>query len=80
MSMPSPSPTSNPQLNQRRRREVEQIQRALEDQGPTDAETLRRLVGGTYWGAGRFDKALSWGAQKRLIVRGDDGRYHVGSD
>ena len=65
------------QLNQRRRREFEQIERALQDQGPSDAETLKRLVGGDYWQAGRFDKALQWAVQKKLLVREDDGRYRV---
>ena len=81
MPRPPSAPTNEPQRKQpRRRREMEQIERALQDQGPTDAETLRRLVGGAYWQAGRFDKALSWGVQKRLIVRGDDGAYRLVSD
>jgi len=65
------------QRNPRRRREFEQIERVLKDQGPSDADTIKRLVGGTYWQAGRFDKALSWGLQKKLVVREDDGRYRL---
>jgi len=46
MTMPPPPPTSEPTAARRRRREVEQLERALRDQGPTDSETLKRLVGG----------------------------------
>jgi len=79
MPMPPPDPTGDEKLNQQRRREFEQVQRALEDKGPSDAETLKRLVGGAYWRAGRFDKALSWAVQKKLLVRDDDGRYRLPS-
>lgn len=77
MPVPSPRPTDEPQLNQRRRREFEQLERALTDKGPSDAETLRDLVGGAYWQSGRFDKALSWAVQKKMLVREDDGRYRL---
>ncbi len=79
MPMPPPRPTNEPQLNQRRRREFEQLERALRDKGPSDTDTLRSLVGGSYWQADRFDKALTWGVQKKLLVRGDDGRFHLAS-
>ncbi len=75
--MPPSGPTSEPQLNQRRGREFEQLERALKDKGPCDADTLRSLVGGDYWQAGRFDKALSWATQKKLLVRDDDGSYRL---
>lgn len=77
MPNPPPRPTNDPQLNQRRRREFEQLERALKDKGPADAETLKSLVGGEYWQADRFDKALSWGVQKKLLERDDDGRFRV---
>jgi len=75
MSTPPQKQPGKPGGNRRRRQEIQQIQRALQDQGPADADTLKRLVGATYWEAGRFDKALSWGIQKRLLVRQEDGRY-----
>ncbi len=75
MPMPPPQPITEPAPMRRRRREVEQLQRALHDQGPADTETLKRLVGGSYWEQGRFDKALSWGVQKHLLARDEDGRY-----
>jgi len=81
MPMPPPEDSNEGQGqgqgNRRRRRELEQLERALNEHGPTDAETLRGLVGGGYWDAGRFDKTLSWSVQKRLLVRDDDGRYSV---
>ena len=76
---PEPPSGDEDQINQRRRREFEQIERALKDQGPSDGETLKRLVGGMYWKAGRFDKALSWAVHKKLLVRDDDGRYRLGT-
>ena len=76
---PQPPNDDQEQINQRRRREFEQIERALKDQGPSDGETLKRLVGGTYWKAGRFDKAVSWAVHKKLLERDDDGRYHLAS-
>ena len=75
--MPSDTSSDRSQSQPRRRREFDQIERALQDQGPSDVETLQRLVGAPYWQAGRFDKALSWGQQKKLLVRDDDGRYRL---
>jgi len=75
--MPPPKPSGESNRQPRRRREFEQIERALKDQGPADTETLQRLVGAPYWQAGRFDKALSWSLQKKLLVRDDDGRYRL---
>ncbi len=77
MTMPPTPPTSEPTAARRRRREVEQLDRALRDQGPTDAETLKRLVGGAYWDQGRFDRALAWGVQKHLLTRDEAGRYRA---
>jgi MFS family permease len=38
--------------------EVDMIARALREQGPLEADELKRLVGGRYWGPGRFRAAL----------------------
>jgi MFS family permease len=38
--------------------EIDVIARALEEHGPLDREELKRLVGGRYWGPGRFREAL----------------------
>jgi hypothetical protein len=39
-------------------REVDAIARALSEHGPTDRARLAELVGGRYWGPGRFRAAL----------------------
>jgi hypothetical protein len=39
-------------------REIEVVARALEEHGPLEREELKRLVGGRYWGPGRFRAAL----------------------
>ncbi|HWF36197.1 MAG TPA: MFS transporter [Solirubrobacteraceae bacterium] len=39
-------------------REIEAIARALEERGPLEREELKELVGGRYWGPGRFKEAL----------------------
>jgi MFS family permease len=39
-------------------REIEMIARALEEHGPLERDELKRLVGGRYWGPGRFRNAL----------------------
>ncbi len=39
-------------------REIELLARALEKHGPLELEELKRLVGGRYWGPGRFRAAL----------------------
>ncbi len=80
MPMPPPNPSeqrSKGPGNPRRRREVEQMARALRDQGPADAETLKRLVGGAYWEQDRFDKALEFATSKSLVAREPDGRYRT---
>jgi hypothetical protein len=39
-------------------REVDAIERALDEHGQTDRRALSRLVGARYWGPGRFGAAL----------------------
>ena len=39
-------------------REIGIISRALDENGPANRQTLERLVGGRYWGPGRFRTAL----------------------
>ncbi|HWE11304.1 MAG TPA: MFS transporter [Solirubrobacteraceae bacterium] len=39
-------------------REIDLIGRALEEHGPLEHNELKRLVGGQYWGPGRFRQAL----------------------
>jgi uncharacterized protein YcaQ len=39
-------------------REIDVISRALAERGPTERDQLHELVGGRYWGPGRFRNAL----------------------
>jgi hypothetical protein len=39
-------------------REIDVIAQALKDHGPLELDELKRLVGGRYWGPGRFRDAL----------------------
>jgi MFS family permease len=46
------------QARQALEREIDAIARALQERGPLEREELKRLVGGRYWGPGRFREAL----------------------
>ena len=50
-------------------REIDVIVRALEGHGPLDHDELNRLVGGRYWGPGRFRAALKAAVQEGRVVR-----------
>ena len=48
------APTAEQDLD----REIDEIARALDEQGPTERDELAALVGARYWGPGRFRAAL----------------------
>jgi hypothetical protein len=48
------APTAEQDLD----REIAEIERALDERGPTDRAALAALVGARYWGPGRFRAAL----------------------
>ena len=72
--MPPPKPSTEGPRDRQVFHEMGQIVRALEAEGPTEPETLRRLVGGHWWEEGRFDRALALAASDGLIHLTDDGR------
>jgi MFS family permease len=50
-------------------REIEVVARALEEHGPLEREELKRLVGGRYWGPGRFRAALRAATEEGRATR-----------
>jgi hypothetical protein len=56
-------------------REIEQLERALKDQGELRRRELGRAVGCRYWGPGRFRHALSAAVDQGRIRRVGFGRY-----
>ena len=51
--------------------------RALHARGPLDVETLKTTVGGDYWDAHRFDRALALAVSDGLVVRNADGKLQT---
>jgi MFS family permease len=56
-------------------REVDAIERALREHGPTDRAALARLVGARWWGPGRFRGALVEALVEQRVRRVARGRY-----
>jgi hypothetical protein len=77
MPMPPPKASTESPRDRQVLHEMGQIVRALEDQGPRDAEELRRLVGAAYWEAGRFDRAVALAIADGLVVLGPDQRLQA---
>jgi uncharacterized protein YcaQ len=50
-------------------REIEVVARALEEHGPLERDELKRLVGGRYWGPGRFRAALRTATEEGRATR-----------
>ena len=78
--MPKPQSRADGELagGQRRRREADQLVRALRAEGPADEEELARRVAAVYWDEDRFGQALTWAVGKNLINRDADGRLSAG--
>ena len=74
MPMPPPKPTTEGPRDRHVAREMQQIVRALREQGPVDPEQLATLVGARYWEPGSFDRALAFAVADGLAVRQPDGR------
>jgi hypothetical protein len=49
--------------------ELDVVARALQEHGPLQRDELRRLVGGRYWGPGRFRAALRAAVQEGRATR-----------
>jgi len=56
-------------------REIEIIERALEDRGSANRRELSRRVGGRYWGPGRFRAALREAVDEGAVRRLRGGEY-----
>jgi hypothetical protein len=56
-------------------REVDMIQRALDDRGQMQRRDLETAVGARYWGPGRFTQALREALRRRAIKSPARGRF-----
>jgi len=56
-------------------RELDILERAVQDQGELRRRELGRLVGCKYWGPGRFSRALRAGVKQGRISRPRRGVY-----
>ena len=74
MPMPPPKPSTEGRRDRQVFHEMGQIVRALESEGPLPPDELRAVVGGTWWEAGRFDRALALAVADGLVHRIADGR------
>ena len=77
MPMPPPKPSTEGRRDRQVFHEMGQIVRALESEGPLPPDELRAVVGGTWWEAGRFDRALAFVVQDGLAFLSPDGRLNV---
>lgn len=74
MPMPPPKPTTEGPRDRHVVQAMQQLVRALRDQGPVDPEQLATLVGARYWEPGTYDRALALCVADGLAVRQRDGR------
>ncbi len=56
-------------------REIDVIARALAERGPTERDQLYQVVGGRYWGPGRFRSALREALEEGRVERLSRGTY-----
>ena len=56
-------------------RELDMLERALEDRGELPRRELGRIVACKYWGPGRFSRALRAGVRQGRIARPRRGVY-----
>jgi hypothetical protein len=77
MPMPPPKPSVEGRRDRQVKHEIDQILRALRDEGPQSSEHLARLVGAPYWDSGRFEKAVTFAVSDGLVMQMNDGRYGV---
>jgi MFS family permease len=67
-----------PDTEEDREREMEIIERALEDRGSANRRELRRRTGARYWGPGRFQTALREAIGEGRVKRLRGGEYAPG--
>ncbi len=77
MPMPPPKASTEGPRDRQVFHEMGQIVRALESNGPQNAEDLKGLVGATYWEESRFDRALALAASDGLVHRTSDETFSV---
>jgi hypothetical protein len=77
MPMPPPKPSTEGNRDRQVRHEIDQLLRALREQGPQGQDDLETLVGARYWDEGRFGRALMFAVADGLVVQMTDGRYAV---
>lgn len=77
MPMPPPKSSTESPRDRQVNHEITQIVRALHARGPLDVETLKTTVGGDYWDAHRFDRALALAVSDGLVVRNTDGKLQT---
>jgi hypothetical protein len=75
--MPPPKPTTEGPRDRQVFHEMGQIVRAIEANGPQSQDSLRQLLGASYWEEGRFDRALALAAADGLVIRDPEGLLHV---
>jgi hypothetical protein len=56
-------------------REIEMLERAVADQGELPRRELGRVVGGKYWGPGRFGRALKAAVRQGRVSHPRRGTY-----
>jgi hypothetical protein len=56
-------------------REIDIINRALQEKGPADRDELCEIVAGRYWGPGRFRRALRVAVEEGTVKRVSRNRY-----
>lgn len=74
MPMPPPKPSTEGRRDRQVMAEVGQLTRALKTEGSQSPEALARLVGATYWEAGRYERALAFAIADGHVVRTAEGR------
>ena len=77
MPMPPPKPTTEGPRDRQVHHEMGQIVRAIETNGPQTKESLRDLVGASYWEEARYDRALALAAADGLLTRDPEGLLRV---
>jgi len=67
MPMPPPKASTEGPRDRQVFHEMGQIVRALEARGPLPVDELRLVVGGEFWEAQRFDRALAFATSDGLV-------------
>ncbi|MGW5689184.1 hypothetical protein [Nonomuraea sp. NPDC003754] len=63
-----------------RDQEIEDLARAADQQGPVPRDKLEQVVGGRWWGPGRFGAALREAVREGVIKRFSDDKYGPADD